>query len=136
MNSKDPTIERQGLPLCNTGHDDVDILAGCRVRSLSTCLLTITTVTVLASQIDSLCPHHILYPSARQHRGGPPPPSPPPPLITRDHHLVWLSGKKTGHNSSVGSWFGQRLATLSTMLSHRQWAEHNDCAAGGGRWCV
>lgn len=28
----------------------------------------------------------------------------PPPLITREHHLVLLSWKKTGHNSSVGSW--------------------------------
>lgn len=38
----------------------------------------ITTVTVVVSQIDILCPPHILYPSARQNSG--------PPLQLPSHH--------------------------------------------------
>lgn len=55
------------------------------------CLLMITIVAVLESQIDILCP-----PTQCQAEQQTPP-------ITREHHLVWLSGKKTSHNSSVGS---------------------------------
>lgn len=40
-----------------------------------------------------------LQPGARQNCGH----LAPPRLITREHHAVWLSGKKTSHNSGVGS---------------------------------
>lgn len=120
-----PAAEKKGRPLCNAhckerSDDDVDIQAGLRGRSLS-------TVTVLASQMDDPCPPHTLSPSARQD-----PPSCP-------HH--------TGAPSCLVKW-GKRRVTIA-VLDHgldRDWrhcppfpdtdngltGKHNDCAAGGG----
>lgn len=63
------------------------------VRSLSMCLLMIIIVAAMESPIDMLCPPTQCQ---AEHQT-------PPPLIAREHRLVWLSGKKTSHNSSVGS---------------------------------
>lgn len=104
---------------------DSGILAGCCICSLSMCSVSLhqhsdCTLSKLVSQITFLLICALLtFSNTVPGRTVEPPPLTPQHMRSSSY---LFQEKKTGHNSSVGSWFGRRLVTLSTMPPNKQWA--------------
>lgn len=115
------------------------------------CPLMNTTVTILASHTDNLCPVHILSTPVPQCQAEQR--IPPPTTHTQTHTRTLFSSTShhTGTPSCLDKWEKRRVTIA--VLDHgldTDWrhcppcpqtdnglpGEHNDCAAGGGRCCV